>query len=315
MRDIELETWVVGVLDRAKAGQPNEDFRIEFKAEWPKDIHKAARRLAGHANAAQGDRVLWVIGVEDNGVVVGAKQEDRATWWPKILARFDEVTPTMLRDMNIPYDGHTVVALLFETDRAPFVVKAEQQQGPIQREIPWREATEVRTARRQDLIRLLAPLVRLPEVELMEVSLTAMKSEWRMTEEWWSFKLVLFITPHREPVHFPLHKYRARAQVRGTDRVLVLEERVILDNETLQPDEEGEEPSLHRSVTVDRPRALSVWSGVHLDPNQIGGSVDFDLTVELGIAGASRPVRIAMPLFPSGGSWGNVRQGWFRKLS
>ena len=209
MRDIELETWVVGILDRAKAGQPNEDFKIEFKAEWPEEHHRAARRLAGHANAARGDRVLWLIGVDDKGVVTGAKHEEFTAWWSKVQARFDEVAPTLVRDMNVAFDGHTVVALLFDTDRAPFVVNADQQQGAIQREIPWREGTKVLTARRQDVIRLLVPLVRLPEVEVIEVSLCAMKSEWRMKDEWWNLQLVrdvnyelpltTTIFPHRSP--------------------------------------------------------------------------------------------------------------------
>ena len=57
-------------------------------------------------------------------------------------------------------------ALYFETDRAPFVVK-NQEGGTIQREVPWREATGVKSATRSQLLRLLSPLQRLPSLEVI----------------------------------------------------------------------------------------------------------------------------------------------------
>jgi hypothetical protein len=41
-----------------------EDDRVELKADWP-DAEKAARRVAGHANASGGGSVLWIIGLDE----------------------------------------------------------------------------------------------------------------------------------------------------------------------------------------------------------------------------------------------------------
>jgi hypothetical protein len=65
MRDlIQLEAWVSDIVDRVKRGIAIEDDRIEFKREWPRDFYKAARWIAGLANAARGGEVLWLVGVD-----------------------------------------------------------------------------------------------------------------------------------------------------------------------------------------------------------------------------------------------------------
>jgi hypothetical protein len=55
MRRAELEAWVLEVLERVEQGKPVEDSRVELKREWP-DPERAARRIAGHANAARGEQ-------------------------------------------------------------------------------------------------------------------------------------------------------------------------------------------------------------------------------------------------------------------
>lgn len=70
MRTHELENWVLCLIERVNVKQGVEDTRVELKTEWiePK---KAAWGLAGHANAASGEPVLWVIGVDEDRGVVG----------------------------------------------------------------------------------------------------------------------------------------------------------------------------------------------------------------------------------------------------
>jgi hypothetical protein len=65
MRPIEIEAWVLRVVDQVKKGQPNEDRRVELKAEWIEPPEKAARQIAGHANAARGSNILWIIGLDE----------------------------------------------------------------------------------------------------------------------------------------------------------------------------------------------------------------------------------------------------------
>jgi len=176
MRAQDIEAWVLKIVDRVRASQPVEDFRVELKAAWPDNSYKAARRLAGHCNAARGEPVLWIIGLDEEKGVVGAAQSELADWLPQVRSHFESISPDLDRDMNVPVDDTTVVALLFNTDRAPFVVKnrayGQTQGGPVQLEVPWREGTRVRTARREDLLRLLVPLQTLPDVTILEASLS-----------------------------------------------------------------------------------------------------------------------------------------------
>lgn len=171
MRINDIENWALTILDKVKAKQPVEDTRVELKAEYPTDVKKAARRIAGHANAARGEHILWLIGVDEKtGTVPGASLTDLASWYAGVKSEFDELAPEPV-SINIPVDGNTIVALYFETDRAPYVVK-NPQGGSIQREVPWREATGVKSATRSQLIRLLTPIQKLPTIELVSCSIT-----------------------------------------------------------------------------------------------------------------------------------------------
>ena len=68
MRPAELEFWILGVADTVALGQQVEDARVECKRDWPDPGYRTARRLAGHLNAASGESVLWVIGVDERRV-------------------------------------------------------------------------------------------------------------------------------------------------------------------------------------------------------------------------------------------------------
>lgn len=168
MRASDIETWALGIVERVEKGQPVEDARVELKRDWPLEPIDMARRIAGHANAARGEPILWLIGVDQKGgQITGAPGRELADWWPQVRSRFDGLAPHLVRDLAVPYDGKTVVALLFETDRAPFVVTTKG--GPATHEVPWREATGIRSARRDELLRILVPAAKLPTYELLGV--------------------------------------------------------------------------------------------------------------------------------------------------
>jgi hypothetical protein len=63
MNPTQIETWALRVIERVEARQPNEDSRVELKREWPAQPNRAARQIAGHVNAARGEPVLWLIGL------------------------------------------------------------------------------------------------------------------------------------------------------------------------------------------------------------------------------------------------------------
>lgn len=196
----QLEAWILSLADRVLRHQPIEDSRVELKAEWPDPV-RAARRIAGHANASGGERILWIVGIDERrSLVLGAGQEELTAWWPRVQAQFDGVAPR-LTDIAVPTGGVTIVGLLFETERAPFVIR-NPEGGAIGYEVPWRDGTAIRSAEREDLIRLLVPRLQLPEVELMSGLLTADDSTG-----WWALGLQLYIVPvGSSRIVLPFHK-------------------------------------------------------------------------------------------------------------
>lgn len=93
MRAIEIEAWALRVINLVEDEAPIEDSRVELKARWPEDQNKAARQIAGSCNAAAGDLVLWLIGVDQVTGVVGDNPVDMATWWSRVSSEFDGQAP------------------------------------------------------------------------------------------------------------------------------------------------------------------------------------------------------------------------------
>lgn len=125
MRPPELEATVSGILDRVESGKPLEDVRVECKTIWPASDEKTARQLAGHANAARGDHILWLFGVDEKKrQVPGVSSSEFSDWYSGLKKQFEEGwAPDPVLNINIPWNGVVVVASLFETSRAPYVVK------------------------------------------------------------------------------------------------------------------------------------------------------------------------------------------------
>src|SRR5262249_13355413 len=141
MKPIEIEAWALRVLEMVESRQRVEDSAVELKADWLEPA-KAARRLAGHANAARGERILWLVGVDEDQGIVGARNEELSKWFPSVSSHFDAVTPA-LRDLQVHYKNKVITALSFDTARAPYLVK-NPNFGKLagecaQWEVPWRE--------------------------------------------------------------------------------------------------------------------------------------------------------------------------------
>lgn len=168
MKKQEIEFKVLDIIERLDKGQPIEDDTVELKAEWPRDHFRAARRIAAHANAARGEPIMWLIGIDEKKGVVGADFEELSIWFAKVRSRFDQLLAPNLISLSIPYDGKTVVALLFETERSPFVIRIPNSTGIVTHEVPWREANSTRSARRSDLIKLLYPTQKKPSLEIID---------------------------------------------------------------------------------------------------------------------------------------------------
>lgn len=204
----EIERWALRVIEQVKNGQPNEDARVELKAEWPESHYKAARQIAAHANPASGEPILWIIGVDQKTGVVGADHNELASWYSQVKSYFDDVAP-YLTDVNISIDGMTVVALLFNTERRLYVVKP-QGGGPITYEVPWREGTLTRSAKRTELLRILDRIPRLPKWEAINGTLNLeplTQPRMRGNNLLWRLWLKLYVIPEgSEPLNIPFHR-------------------------------------------------------------------------------------------------------------
>jgi hypothetical protein len=212
MRLAQIENWALDVIHSVDTGHPSEDARVELKAEWV-EAQKAARQIAGHANSARGDPILWLVGVDQKRGVTGVNHNDLANWYPKVVAEFDGVAPTMV-DVNVLDRDKTVVALLFETDRAPFVIKnpayGVEAGSSVAFEVPWRDGTSTRTARRSDLIRLLVPLLSLPEVEVLSGELALSVHD----KYYYHVRMQLYVTPQDTgAVVIPFHRCAVAVQI------------------------------------------------------------------------------------------------------
>jgi hypothetical protein len=156
MNEQEVKNWALGVVSSVQSGAPAEDNRVECKSSWL-DVKQIARQIAGHANAAHGQDILWLIGVDEKaGAVRGAENNELANWYPQLKKEFDGgFAPGLLANVNISIGGLSVVALLFSTGDAPYVIKVPNSD---RLEIPWREATRTRSATRSELLKIFSLL-------------------------------------------------------------------------------------------------------------------------------------------------------------
>jgi len=66
LRPQQLEARTIELVDLVLAGKRIEDDLVECKGEWPDPQKRsAARQLAGHANKAGSEPILWIIGLDE----------------------------------------------------------------------------------------------------------------------------------------------------------------------------------------------------------------------------------------------------------
>lgn len=229
----QVEAWVLQVIEVVTSGGKNEDGLVELKGGWPSP-EKSARRLAGHANAARGESILWIIGLDEKTHrVCPLGGCDLADWWAQVSSYFDGPIPS-LRDLVVSTPGGSVHALLLDTERSPYVVKnaafGKREAGSVEREVPWREGTALRSATHQDLVRLLVPLLQLPEIRVLCASVSGFEeseSKQRRLEAdsnelekvfIWSVWMELYVTaPQDTHVVLPLHMTEVSLRLEASD--------------------------------------------------------------------------------------------------
>ncbi|MGH8901801.1 MAG: hypothetical protein ACRDYA_08970 [Egibacteraceae bacterium] len=201
---------------------------VELQAEWPAPA-KAARRLAGHANASRGASILWIIGLDERRGVTQTHEDDLANWWVQVAGRFDGLPPD-LHNLRVPVNDTTLLALLFSTERAPFVVK-NPEGGTPEFEVPWRDGTRIRSARRADLVRILSPLRQTPSFEVLSAQVELTQDGGKVS---WSVYATLYQQRILDSsIVIPLHRCSAKLSSPGGVHMVELEQPEL--TEVLRP--------------------------------------------------------------------------------
>lgn len=295
MRPHELEARVHGILDRVERGQPVEDSTVELKTEWPDPTRgKPARQIAAHANAARGDQILWLIGVDERGHrVVSADENELANWWPAVRRGFEGTAPTLDMNLAVSRGPATVVALLFGTGRAPYVVRVAEAR--VDFEVPWRSANGTRSARREELLRLLIPPLRTPSIEVLRAQAHVDQKECvRLSAK-------LYVVPP-DPLWFPFHRCSAAIRANG----LVLRSFTM----TMRPDnsiarmQSATVRASSSEVGIEGPGSVWLDAEVALDDHLSTDAPVLEVELNLGthVEGESVGVAFALRL-RSTGTW------------
>jgi hypothetical protein len=296
MKRAQLEARVLRAVEAMTAGAQVETSEIEFKREWlPPDL-KVARRIAAHANDSRGEPCIWVIGADDGKKeVTGAADTDIAKWWPQVQSHFDEGwSPTLDDVISVPIDraGKSVVALLFDTTRAPYVVRVPQAAGGVDRDVPWREGTATRSARRSDLLKLLVPSEALPTVEAREGRIITLVGESGPCT--WRASLRLYIVPSSQVVHFPLHGILIECRFPPGPLIVEMNEDTIFtvesDSSSLN-DDDG-------TLSVHRPSIVTLEAH-GASARGLVGDLDAELVVRLEVVRGAHPISVEVPFKPA----------------
>jgi len=281
MRNIQIETKVLEIVDQIREDRPIEDATVELKAEWPADISKASRQLAGHANAARGEEILWIIGIDEkNREIPGANKVELANWIPQIESRFDDIAPNLSKDLLVPLEtGKSVVALLFETDQAPYVVKYHKDLNFL--EVPWRQGTRVRSAKRAELVSLLVPMINSPQFEIVSARANVTQNYKNCID----LTLELYNTTRPEEwITIPFHKCSASLRILGEEK------QIDFDDLKITPQSDSIVKSGNELI-IGGPGALRVQLHTHaeLDKNTQEQPV---MTLRFLPVGANSPVTV-----------------------
>ena len=170
----QLDMRVIELVDLVLAGGRVEDDLVECKGEWPDPQKRsAARQLAAHANKARDEPILWIIGLDEKShALTSPSPVEFADWWAAMSSRFDPPAPELEHHRVVAVgDQQVVTALRFLTDGSPYVIKGGGDDGTLEREVPMRDGTRTRSARRDELLRLLVPAVAPPSAQLLSASL------------------------------------------------------------------------------------------------------------------------------------------------
>lgn len=225
MQQQRLEVQVLDIVERVLAGKRVEDDRVELKREWPKGFRKVARRIAGHANASAGEPILWIIGLDDESHRVHelGEEVDTADWWSQVSSNFSELAPDP-QFLRVSTSDGMVMALRMDTSRTPYIVTTDGH-GGVEREVPWRSGTAVRSARRSEILRSVVREAEAPQLDpisgwLRATRMFATPADPDMSREATVDRIEITYSVRayveaQEAVRFPEHRWALEISVGG----------------------------------------------------------------------------------------------------
>lgn len=209
----QIEAWALAIIDDSRAGRRVEDDRVELKESFVEPA-KAARRIAGLANAARTEPFLLLVGIKECvGPVALPSEPEFSRWWAQVTSFLDPVPPRL---EHIVVEGVQVLHL--EPDRPPYLVKHKQDPADNSGlwEVPWREGAATRSARHTDLIRLLVSRARVPDFQVLRANGATGFTDKH--EPSLSVDVTLYIVPQTpERLVLPIHQCSMEARWDGRD--------------------------------------------------------------------------------------------------
>jgi hypothetical protein len=274
-------------------GGPAEDSFVEFKTAFPdvatpESTVKAARQLAAQANAATPDPFVWVIGVEEKTVKVqGAGKKELSNWYSRVAKSFDGPPPTLSLSAILHDFDKPIVAVLFETDDAPYVVNLYNSRDRV---VPWREATGQRCASRSELLKLLQHRAVLPDSRIIEDSKkTSLVAHAKQNTKAWSMRLHLTLYLENRASKrtiLPAHDCSGWFEAPGLiERTAFTDFGLWVQRQRVSQAiiRDAEEVQVFAAVVMEIP-----------EPREVAATAE----LQLGVVGANKPlvVRIDLPL-------------------
>lgn len=269
------------VIESATKGHAYEDSRIELKAKLP-EPEKAARRIAGHANSALSDKILWLIGVDEREGVTGIQREEFADWWSQVKRCFDGTVPECTEVFH-HHGEHLVLCLLFKTDRPPYLVK-NAKGGEIQREVPWRDGTTVRTAKREELLRILAPVVAQPQTETVSAYI---RPTDRFGTQFMGGIRVFVTIPEDTSITIPLHRCEGGLMHNGHE---------VMHFSSIRGINSHQFGAVGDQVRLEGPSVLHLQFEGQSNAERLEGFPTLTLRLKLSFASDTPPIEVSQPI-------------------
>lgn len=300
-----FEARVLAIIDSVLAGHSVEDDdSVELKGVWVDAPALTARTLAAHANRARGAPILWIIGLDDkHHKITGSDIGEFSNWYAKLTSWFNGPMPYPALHFNAHSNGRMVAAIVFDTGAAPFVVKHPlfgNTKGAPEFEVPWRIGTATHSARREDLLRLLAPLVELPECELIECGLA--QQPGGTTSVLLLSADIYVASSSMTKFVIPRHKCSCRFRVDGQPHWVPM--MVDFVGQPASPTLQFGETT----IVVDGAAMIRINGGIAMSTGAFRKS-KLEVAIDIGIATTSKTVAVRTNLVPQRGS---VPPAWER---